>query len=48
MIETDDGMERAVLQHQFEESPPNDPVKAAQAELTNVREIMVKNLESVR
>ncbi|KAM0786913.1 hypothetical protein ACM66B_002337 [Microbotryomycetes sp. NB124-2] len=32
---------------QFEDSPPNDPIKTAQAELAGVKDVMVKNIDAV-
>ncbi|KDE04271.1 vesicle-associated membrane protein 7 [Microbotryum lychnidis-dioicae p1A1 Lamole] len=31
----------------YEETPPNDPIKAAQAELAGVKDIMVRNIDAV-
>ncbi|KAL8280354.1 hypothetical protein RQP46_007271 [Phenoliferia psychrophenolica] len=37
----------AKLMQQFTDSPPTDPIKNAQAELANVKDIMVKNIDAV-
>ncbi|KAK4701383.1 hypothetical protein P7C70_g4847, partial [Phenoliferia sp. Uapishka_3] len=37
----------AKLMQQYTDSPPNDPIKTAQAELNNVKDIMVKNIDAV-
>ena len=33
--------------HQYTTSPPADPLKQAQADLNNVKDIMVQNIDSV-
>ncbi|KAK4057378.1 hypothetical protein OIO90_001447 [Microbotryomycetes sp. JL221] len=37
----------SLVQKQYEENPPNDPIKAAQSELAGVKDIMVKNIDAV-
>ncbi|ORY74737.1 synaptobrevin-domain-containing protein [Leucosporidium creatinivorum] len=37
----------AKLMKQYEESPPNDPIKVAQAELAGVKDVMVKSIDAV-
>ncbi|KAM0749490.1 synaptobrevin-domain-containing protein [Meredithblackwellia eburnea MCA 4105] len=39
--------EVAKLMQQYTDSPPNDPIKVAQAELASVKDIMVKNIDAV-
>ncbi|KAJ9104486.1 hypothetical protein QFC21_001982 [Naganishia friedmannii] len=39
--------ELEALMHQYSTNPPNDPLKQAQSDLNNVKDIMVQNIDAV-